>query len=168
MASDLISDGNPLENLNLMAIFEETPETAKFFTRTSSRTGIKSNYNNHERKLLNIIIPYTDGKFEKAVIEFWENEDKFLFADRESVVKFKKAISDIIDNTRVKYNEVEAFPFRETLLRQLDDLSKEDPDFKFDENDFHDLIENIKLKHISTNDLFSTRKDRFKLPDLIK
>jgi hypothetical protein len=170
MVEDAIDEEDPISNLFFFAVFKETDKTAKILTRSDSKnSGVIRQYNNHETKTFNIIIPYRNGKLEKAVIEFWENEDKFLFADRQSAVKFKKAISDIIDNTRNKYNEVEVFPFRETLYRQLDDLSKLDPQFKFDDDDFDDLLNSIKLKHIVINELYSARRDSdFKLPDIIK
>jgi hypothetical protein len=164
MVYDGIDDSSPIQYLFFYVIFNEVEETAKFKTSTSNQRL----YNEHNRKCFNIVVPYKNGDFEKAFIEFWEKEERFLFSDRQSVVKFKNAISNIIDTSFSKYNDLEAFPFRETLLRQLDDLSKEDPKFIFDDNQFHELIDNIKLKHISNNEFYSNRRDRFELPNIIK
>lgn len=167
MVLDNIDDGSDF-NLQFFAYFHEEPETKKFKTIKNQRTGSISEYNEHETKNMNIIVNYNSGKFEKAVIEFWEDEDKFLFADRESVVKFKKTLNKWINTTRERYNSEEVFTFRETLYRQLDDLSKKAPNFQFDDNDFDDLLDSIQLKHISNNELYLTRRDNYKLPDVIE
>lgn len=115
---------------------------------------------------MNVFVPYRNGNFDKAIIEFQNTH--FLFADRQSVHKFKRAIEDRIENSFVNYNDVEVFPFKETTIMQLDDLSKIDPEFKVTDDQVDDFFENIKLKHISNNDLYSTRQDRFELPQVIR